>query len=533
MSTKRSRTAQSRQTTIQQAPIQPATALVKQSPTRVRSGSRSSSKVDSIDLTDVEMTVTDTAAKRRRSSSNNNNNSNNSHHSNTARNTAKNGDKNDDTVQATATDQESVTTSSNTTNNANSNNGNATKAQYKSMLLNLTDIDIEMLFKIRKTVFEMLEDGGYQVVPSNRHTEQCALQTHPKLGPYASQEEFTQFLQTKALHKPDEHQAIAAEYQKLQTKIRAERKLIKDKLKALATQLQQCHTAESRDAIRAQQKKLIQESQRVHTDELDEITYNLLTEVDLCIVTEKRPVCPSFDRLFDLWMRKPPSEYLKHEEMQYQNATSLPFLTSHTPASNNNNNDNNNNNNNNGNNCNASHMMTKTNEGGTVQAVCNPRDRIAVFFCNDSRINKPMFKFIAKRLRQMQIANCVLISRDGCKSTVARGLFNKSTEHHIRIFAYNELVVNLIRYHVMVPRYYPLAEHHLAELEKRYGDRNCFPKLHKSKPVARYYGFNTGEVVAVQYVNKNYPDYEQFDTKLATQLQNFIFPVSFKIVVDE
>ena len=405
---------------------------------------------------------------------------------------------------------------------ANGNAGAAAKTQYKSLLLSATQQELADLYKIRTSVIEMLYDGGYDI--------ESHLSTHPSIPATVNLDDFQQFIQAKVAQKPSDHQAIAKELQGIQSKIRAERKPIKEKIKTLSERLNnKATTSDQRDKIRQEQKRLYTQMQNMHKDQLDDVTYNLLTERDLTLSTQRRPVSFVDQQAFKLWMNAAPAG---PTTSSVANATELydPFAAAPaglTPVAN------------------ATELydpfaVEAAPPTPVASAVYDPfvvepaqpasaADKMVVFFCNEPRIGKETFQFFIKKLRSLGTRNCILVSRDGCTSTIAKSLITKNTDYHIRVFAYKELVVNLIRYHYLVPKYYLLSGDQVKIVEERYGEVKCFPKLKKSRPVVRYYGFSTGDVIAVVYSGKLYGHSNNNNNPD----ENFIFPVSFKIVIEE
>lgn len=113
---------------------------------------------------------------------------------------------------------------------------------------------------------------------------------------------------------------------------------------------------------------------------------------------------------------------------------------------------------------------------------------IYVYFINHPKLNMGIVKQYYSLIHMHQIKHCILIYQDTITTSVKKTLL---TMYNVRIelFSMHELQFNITS-HYLVPKHTKITTEDHKEYTK-------YPILKKSDPQARFYGFNSGDLIRI------------------------------------
>ena len=104
--------------------------------------------------------------------------------------------------------------------------------------------------------------------------------------------------------------------------------------------------------------------------------------------------------------------------------------------------------------------------------------------------------FTFSMMKKMDINHSIIVYQDTA-TPVAKKIIEESTELNIELFHVDELQYNITK-HSLVPRHQIMYKKNTvgcSNFKKKYSSK--FPLLQKNDPVARFYGFDTGDIIKI------------------------------------
>ena len=375
--------------------------------------------------------------------------------------------------------------------------------------INILKLPNDKLQNLLKTVYEIVDDSGFTVLAENEHKI--------AIDPFCSAAEFQLTLNKLREQKVQELKQRKDKLIQIRAQEKLERKNIKDDIKALETKKQelllQCKNNQAsintnqalnntnqtstnneqnrnksnkakpdttltpiqlskiKTELKQIQAKLVAAQKaidNVQKTEREELEFETIVESVLTIRAIKRPH-PAFGNSLALQMIYPEVKEAAQQEKLYM-------------------------------------KEARQNTKDFRHPLLTSDDRLVVFFCNLSGIGVKAFQMLKRRIDTTHVRNAIFISENGCKRTPAinNSLIPNDPRFLIRVYAFEDLLVNMIKYFELVPKYTKLSAEEIEILQRKYGDLEKIPKLAKSKPVCKYYGFEAGQIVEVNFTGQVY-----------------------------
>ncbi len=128
-------------------------------------------------------------------------------------------------------------------------------------------------------------------------------------------------------------------------------------------------------------------------------------------------------------------------------------------------------------------------------------EKIAIFWTDVEKIGVKQIKSYMDFMDENEVNHSIIIMKHSITTFALRTLedFNANfPDKFIEYFEYSELLINITK-HVLVPFHTVLNLSEKTELIKKYQLKKeaQLPKLHRTDPIARYYGLRKGDVVKV------------------------------------
>jgi DNA-directed RNA polymerase I, II, and III subunit RPABC1 len=122
--------------------------------------------------------------------------------------------------------------------------------------------------------------------------------------------------------------------------------------------------------------------------------------------------------------------------------------------------------------------------------------KMCVFTTNSSKFNVETIHEYISMMKKMDINHSIIVYQDTA-TPVAKKIIEESTELNIELFHVDELQYNITK-HSLVPRHQIMYKKNTvgcSNFKKKYSSK--FPLLQKNDPVARFYGFDTGDIIKI------------------------------------
>ncbi|XVE52632.1 hypothetical protein DITRI_Ditri02bG0137600 [Diplodiscus trichospermus] len=128
----------------------------------------------------------------------------------------------------------------------------------------------------------------------------------------------------------------------------------------------------------------------------------------------------------------------------------------------------------------------------------DPSKRMMVVFCGSGTVKVSGIRLIAGLITNKEtLTGLILILQNHITSQALKALDLFSFK--VEIFQITDLLINITK-HVLKPKHQVLTEHEKQRLLQKYSiEEKQLPRLLKKDAIARYYGFERGQVVKVTY----------------------------------
>ncbi|AYV87045.1 MAG: hypothetical protein Sylvanvirus20_11 [Sylvanvirus sp.] len=153
--------------------------------------------------------------------------------------------------------------------------------------------------------------------------------------------------------------------------------------------------------------------------------------------------------------------------------------------------------------------LSASNNNSTVSVAIPPIPKnILVLFCREENILTETYQCLLVYLNYYGLSDAIIVSPLGCSSRLSEQLVRDGDGKKgpcIRVMSYKQVEDNnAIRTSKDTPLYRRLNSFEVKALERRYGSIDKFPGMFKSRPVCQYYGFRVGDVILVNTCRKRF-----------------------------
>lgn len=127
-------------------------------------------------------------------------------------------------------------------------------------------------------------------------------------------------------------------------------------------------------------------------------------------------------------------------------------------------------------------------------------EQMCVFLLNTPKFNVESIQEYIVMMKKMDVNHCIIIYRDNV-TPVAKKIVEDSCELTIELFHEQELKCNITK-HYLVPKHellYKKGTDENTSFKAKYSDK--FPILLKTDPIARFYGFDKGDIIKITRKN--------------------------------
>jgi DNA-directed RNA polymerase I, II, and III subunit RPABC1 len=138
--------------------------------------------------------------------------------------------------------------------------------------------------------------------------------------------------------------------------------------------------------------------------------------------------------------------------------------------------------------------------GFRINKFTNEEEQICVFLSVTNKFNVESIQEYIYMLKQMEIEHCIIVHKENA-TPVAKKIVEDSKELTIELFNEDELQCNITK-HYLVPKHelvYKKGTKGCTEFKAKYGDK--YPVILKSDPVARFYGYERGDIIQITRKN--------------------------------
>lgn len=121
---------------------------------------------------------------------------------------------------------------------------------------------------------------------------------------------------------------------------------------------------------------------------------------------------------------------------------------------------------------------------------------MCVLTFNTSKFNVETIQEYISMMKKMEINHSIIVYQDSA-TPIAKKIIDESADLNIELFHVDELQYNITK-HFLVPKhelFYRKNTIGAFDFKKKYSSK--FPFLLKSDPVARFYGFDTGDIIKI------------------------------------
>ena len=121
---------------------------------------------------------------------------------------------------------------------------------------------------------------------------------------------------------------------------------------------------------------------------------------------------------------------------------------------------------------------------------------MCVLTFNTSKFNVETIQEYISMMKKMEINHSIIVYQDSA-TPIAKKIIDESADLNIELFHVDELQYNITK-HFLVPKhelFYRKNTIGAFDFKKKYSSK--FPFLLKNDPVARFYGFETGDIIKI------------------------------------
>jgi DNA-directed RNA polymerases I, II, and III subunit RPABC1 len=118
---------------------------------------------------------------------------------------------------------------------------------------------------------------------------------------------------------------------------------------------------------------------------------------------------------------------------------------------------------------------------------------INVFILTEEKLNIDVIKYYYYLFQQQNITHAIIVYKNTITSSAVRKILVTINTIRIELFSDNELMFNITK-HRLVPK-------HRKVLPDKKMDLSKFPILKKTDPVARFYGYQVGNLIEITRSN--------------------------------
>ena len=144
------------------------------------------------------------------------------------------------------------------------------------------------------------------------------------------------------------------------------------------------------------------------------------------------------------------------------------------------------------------YTVTKENDDH-ILAIKPNGESMVTFFSDIPKFNVKAIQTYIKALNDKKIAHCIIVYKEGVTS-FTRKTITKSMDLRFELFAEKDLQYNITR-HRLQPIFEKLEDDDAKQFTKKYGIK--FGIMHIGDPIARFYGYERGDVIRVTRENQN------------------------------
>jgi DNA-directed RNA polymerase I, II, and III subunit RPABC1 len=138
-----------------------------------------------------------------------------------------------------------------------------------------------------------------------------------------------------------------------------------------------------------------------------------------------------------------------------------------------------------------------TKEETLIKAVKPNKELICAFLLNTPKFNNEKAQSYIGMMNSMDIKHSLIIYKDLVTSS-AKKIEQNLKSMRLELFSEDELQYNITK-HILQPIFERLSDTDAIEFKKQYGSK--FPTILRSDPIARFYGYQRGDVIKV--IRKN------------------------------
>jgi len=123
-------------------------------------------------------------------------------------------------------------------------------------------------------------------------------------------------------------------------------------------------------------------------------------------------------------------------------------------------------------------------------------EKMCVFTTNSTKFNVETIHEFISMMKKIDINHSIIVYQDNA-TPVAKKIIEESTELNIELFQVDELQYNITK-HFLVPKHQLMYKKNTigcVNFKNKYSSK--FPHLQKNDPVARFYGFDTGDIIKI------------------------------------
>lgn len=138
--------------------------------------------------------------------------------------------------------------------------------------------------------------------------------------------------------------------------------------------------------------------------------------------------------------------------------------------------------------------------GFRINKFTSEEEQICIFLSVTNKFNVESIQEYIYMLKQMEIDHCIIVHRENA-TPVAKKIVDDSKDLRIELFNEDELQCNITK-HYLVPKHeliYKKGTKACTEFKAKYGDK--YPTILKSDPVARFYGYERGDIIQITRKN--------------------------------
>jgi len=131
-----------------------------------------------------------------------------------------------------------------------------------------------------------------------------------------------------------------------------------------------------------------------------------------------------------------------------------------------------------------------------ILAIKKNGKQVCAFLAKNPKFNVERIQEFLSIMKQIDVWHSIIVYKDNV-TPVAKKVIEEATDLTIELFQEEELQYNITK-HYLVPKHeiaYLKGTKSSKEFKDKYGD--TFPILLKTDPVARFYGYNKGDIIKI------------------------------------